>query len=246
MNWLRASLVLPALAALAVAGCNSGGETVPEGDTVAAVDAPAGQQWLDVVATTPEGGWLLGNPNAPVKLVEYGSLTCPACAAFSQTGIQPLWQNYVNTGRVSWEFRSVAIHGAVDLVSTRLLECAPKEAAPMLAEQMWGNVNAVLEPIEANAAGIQQAMGLPEDQRFVAYAEAGKLLDFFAARGISMDQGRQCLSDPAAIRALAERMENQAAEDDVTGTPTFFVNGVLVDGIQWTDVEPMLQRAGAR
>ena len=29
---------------------------------------------------TPEGGFVIGNPNAPLKLVEYGSLTCPACA----------------------------------------------------------------------------------------------------------------------------------------------------------------------
>jgi protein-disulfide isomerase len=233
--------------ALGLAACGSDDEGgLPSGEAIAAVAAPAGQQWTDVVAITPEGGWLAGNPEAPIKLVEYGSVTCPACAAFSVEGMQQLREDYVNSGRVNYEFRSVAIHGAVDLVLTRLLECAPKEAVHPLAEQLWANNAAVLGPVQANAAAIEQAMGLPENQRFIAYAEVGGLLDFVAARGISRDQASQCLADAAAIKALAERMQTQMEKDQVTGTPTFFVNGALVDGIRWTDLEPVLQNAGAR
>ena len=81
---MKASYFSLAVAAALLAGCGSGEDgSVPQGEVAAAVEAPAGQQWFDVVATTPEGGWLVGNPNAPVKLVEYGSVTCPACAAFA-------------------------------------------------------------------------------------------------------------------------------------------------------------------
>jgi protein-disulfide isomerase len=240
------SLVFAAMAALALGACGSGDEAAPSGEAIAPIAAPAGQQWTETVAITPEGGWLVGNPDAPIKLIEYGSLTCPACAAFSQTGMQPLREKYIDSGRVSWELRSVVIHGAVDLVLTRLLKCAPKEAAPLLAEQLWGNVNAVLDPLQRNAAGLEQAMSLPPEQRFAAYAQQGGLLDFLAARGISVDQGSQCLSDAAAIEALAAEMQAQATKDEVGGTPTFFVNGALVDGITWADLKPVLQRAGAR
>jgi len=243
----RALLAIAGCAALVLAGCGKDDEgAVPQGEAVAPVAPPAGQQWLDVVATTPEGGWLVGNPNAPIKLIEYGSVTCPACAAFSQAGMEPLRQKYVASGRVSWEFRSVIIHGAIDLVLTRLLKCAPKEAAPLLAEQLWANVNEVTEPVVQAGDAMQQVMTLPPNQRFVAYAETGKLLDFLAARGISMDQGRECLSDPAAVEALATQMQSQSAKDGVQGTPTFFVNGAKVDAISWADLEPILQRAGAR
>lgn len=232
--------------ALALAACGGDGEGSASSEPVANVAAPEGQLWTDVVAITPEGGWLVGNPQAPIKLVEYGSLTCPACANFSVNGLQPLMENYVASGRVSWELRSVPLHGAVDLVLTRLLKCAPKEAAAPLAEQIWGNLNAVLTPIQANAAAVEQAMALPENQRFIAYAERGGLLDFFAARGVSVDQSRQCLADAAAMQSLAEQLQNQASEDEIEGTPTFLVNGSKVDGITWAELEPALQRAGAR
>ncbi|HEY6815479.1 MAG TPA: thioredoxin domain-containing protein [Croceibacterium sp.] len=233
--------------ALGLAACGDtdvGG--LPSSEPIAKIAAPAGQQWVDAVALTPEGGWLVGNPQAPIKLVEYGSLTCPACANFSQTGMQPLRDEYVSSGRVSWELRSVPLHGAVDLVLTRLLKCAPKEAGPLLAEQLWGNLNAVLDPIQANAAAIEQAMSLPEDQRFVAYAEQGQLLEFFAQRGIAADQARQCLSDFAAMQALAQSLQAQSDKDGVTGTPTFFINGSRMDETNWASVEAALQRAGAR
>jgi len=243
----RALLAFACCTALFLGSCKGEEEgAATSAEAVAPVAPPAGQQWFDVVATTPEGGWLVGNPDAPIKLIEYGSLTCPACAAFSQGGMQPLREEYVDSGRVSWEFRSVVIHGAIDLLLTRLLKCAPKEAAPLLAEQLWANVNEVTAPVAENAEALQQVMSLPENQRFVAFAEQGKLLDFLAARGVSMDQGRQCLSDAAAVQALAAQMQSQSAKDDVQGTPTFFVNGQKIDAILWPDLEPALQRAGAR
>ena len=232
--------------ALGLAACGSSDEGAATAEVVAPVAAPAGQQWVDVATVTPEGGWLAGNPEAPIRLLEYGSLTCPACAAFSVTGMQKLRDDYVNTGRVSYELRSVPIHGAVDLVLTRLLECAPKESAHPLAEQLWANNEAVLTPIQVNAAAIEQAMSLPENQRFVAYADQGGLLEFFAARGISRDQASVCLADPAAIKALAERLQAQSEKDQITGTPTFFINGNRIDETDWASVEAALQRAGAR
>ena len=232
--------------ALGLAACGSSDSGVPTAEAVAPVAAPAGQQWADVVAITPEGGWLAGNPEAPIRFLEYGSLTCPACANFSVTGMQQLRDDYVNSGRVSYELRSVPLHGTIDLVLTRLLECAPKESAHPLAEQLWANNSTVVTQAQANGAAIEQAMSLPENQRFVAFADLGGLLDFFAARGISRDQASQCLSDSAAIKALAERLQAQNEKDQVTGTPTFFINGSRLDEIEWAPVEAALQRAGAR
>lgn len=241
---LLAAATAPLALALAACGSESGGPV--SGEAIAPVAAPAGQQWTDTVAITPEGGWLIGNPDAPIELIEYGSLTCPACANFSQTGMQSLRDDYINSGRVSLEFRSVPIHGAVDLVLTRMLECGPKEAAPLLAEQLWGNLDAVLTPIQSNAAALEQAMSLPENQRFVAYADQGGLIEFFAARGFSIAQSSECLSDFAAMQALAERLQAQADKDGVNSTPTFLLNGTAIDETSWAALEPMLQNAGAR
>ena len=232
--------------ALALAACSGGADGETTSEAVDAVAAPEGTTWSEVAVRTPEGGWLVGNPDAPIKLVEYGSLTCPACALFSQEGSEPLHTNYIDTGRVSYEFRSVLIHGVVDLLLTRVLECAPVEVAVPLADQVWADLDAVTGPFQANQAALDQAITLPENQRFAAVAEAGQLDQFFAARGISTEQTRTCLSDAAAITALAAKTQEMSEQDGVTGTPTFLINGTRIDSTRWAEVEGALQRAGAR
>lgn len=241
-------LFLASTIALALTACNAEttGEAAPEGEAIAAIAAPAGSSWGQSVLRTEQGGWQVGNPDAPIKLIEYGSLTCPACAAFSVEGAAPLHAEYIESGRVSYELRSFMIHGVVDLLLTRLLECAPATAAVPLADQVWANLDAITGGVQANGAAVEAALQLPENQRFAAAAEAGGLTAFFAARGISADQSRQCLADSAAAEALAEKTQAAAEADEVTGTPTFFLNGARVDGTSWTVVEAALQRAGAR
>ena len=68
--------------------------------------AAAASDWTKTVTVTPDGGYRMGNPAAPVKLVEYGSLTCGACGRFAQEGVPQLVSKYVRTGRVSFEFRN--------------------------------------------------------------------------------------------------------------------------------------------
>ncbi|MBL7599238.1 thioredoxin domain-containing protein, partial [Escherichia coli] len=82
---------------------------------VPTVQAPAGKAWVDMISKTKDGGYLQGNPNAPIKLVEYGSRNCPYCGLFGRTAPEPLRKNYISTGKVSWEFRDFLIHGAPDL-----------------------------------------------------------------------------------------------------------------------------------
>ncbi|MGN6497377.1 MAG: thioredoxin domain-containing protein, partial [Tsuneonella sp.] len=78
------TIALVAAAGLALAGCGKKADdanTPPASDkALASVAAPAGQQWSDVVATTEAGGYRMGNPDAPLKLIDYGSLSCPHCA----------------------------------------------------------------------------------------------------------------------------------------------------------------------
>ncbi len=236
-------------AALALAACSSEEEpadgTVAEGAPVAAVPAPAGQEWIEVAAVTPDGGYMVGNPNAPIKLMEYGSLTCGACANFTQTGFEALRDKYINSGKVSFELRN-QVHNGIDLVLARLVRCSTPDAMVPLSEQVWLNFDEVMAGAQSAAPRLEQAMALPENQRFAAVAEAAGLLPFFAARGISEDQARTCLADAKAVEAIAKRSESQSEELKVAGTPTFFINGRNVGTQSWATLEPMLQRAGAR
>ena len=252
MNLFR-TLTLSAIAlplALTLSACggdkDGGSASLEAGKPLPTVEAPAGKKWADVAEVTPEGGWRIGNPDAPLKLVEYASMTCPACATFSMQAAEPLKKEYVDSGRVSYEFRSMLIHGTPDLVLTRLATCGSVEAVHPLAEQVWSHVNELLDPMQANAAALEQAMSLPEAERLPAFAEKSGFADFFAQRGVSHDQAKACLSDLPAMRKLAEDLDAQATKDNINHTPTFFLNGKLLEEGNWAQLEPVLQRAGAR
>lgn len=235
--------------ALALSACNSedapADGTIAEGTKVGAVAAPAGQEWIDIASQTAGGGYLVGNPDAPIKLMEFGSLTCGACANFTQTGFEALRQKYINTGKVSFELRN-QVHNGIDLVLARLVRCSTPDAMVPLSEQVWLNFDQVMAGAQAAAPQLESAMALPENQRFSAVAQAAGLFQFFATLGVSEDQARTCLADAQSVEAIAERSDKQSEELKVAATPTFFINGNNVGTQNWTNLEPMLQRAGAR
>ncbi len=94
--------------ALVLTGCGDGGgnQSAPvDNSALKQIPAPNNGDWTQTVAKTPEGGFRMGNPEAPVKLIEYGSLGCHVCAEFEEQGAPELRDTYVKSGQVSWEFR---------------------------------------------------------------------------------------------------------------------------------------------
>ena len=240
----RATLAAPLALALAACGSN-GEETTLESEPLDPIEAPAGTSWVDTVAVTPQDGYMLGNPDAPIKLIEYASLTCGACANFAATGVEPLKDDFVSTGLVSYELRN-QIHNVVDLTLARMVRCSAPASFHPLADQVWANLGEIQGAIQANEAALSSAVSMPADQRYVAVAQGAGLLDFFAARGVSTDQAVACLSDAEAVEAIGIRSDEQSEELGVSATPTFILNGEVLDVRSWSELEPVLRRAGAR
>jgi len=241
------SLCLAALAPLMLAAC--GGDAASDGarsEPLPIVAPPAGTTWSQKAVATEKGGYLVGNPDAPLKLVEYGSLTCPACARFAEEGTEPLLEKYVNSGRVSFEFRSFVIHGPLDLALTRLIGCSAPEAALPLADQIWANLGPIQQRAFADESALNDLAKFPENERFVRFGEITGLYEFFAARGISADQARTCMADFASLEKISKISESYGTEDKISQTPTFVLNGNKVEASTWAELEPALQRAGAR
>lgn len=215
------------------------------GEPIAKVAAPAGQVWTDVVAKTTEGGYRMGNPKAPIKLVEYGSLTCPHCAQFeaeSRDGVR----NFVDSGRVSFEFRNF-VRDPIDLTAAQLTRCGAPESFFALTEQAFANQNAMMQSIQAAGdAAYAAAIKLPEEKRSIALAQQAGLIDFFAGRGIAREQAEACLADTSTAKALAQATQDQGAEFDIEGTPTFLINGQKAESIGWPELKARLESMGAR
>src|SRR3546814_12806204 len=103
----RSTMTLVPLAlALALTACGEkgeGGNSTATGEPIAAVQAPAGTTWADAVKATPEGGFVMGNPDAAIKNLEFASMTFSHCADFSENGFPALRHKYVRSAEPTSE-----------------------------------------------------------------------------------------------------------------------------------------------
>ena len=239
------SLAVVAISALALAACSKGGDAAGAAHApVAAVPPPAGKAWTDVVSATPEGGYRMGNPNAPVQLIEYGSFTCPHCKLFESEGLPVIKRDYVASGRVSYEFRSYLIHSP-DPMATLLIQCRGPEYFFPLSEQAFAAQDDWLGKLVKVPEKEQSAwQSLAPADQFQAMAKASGLKGFLAARGLPAAQADKCLADPTGPSKLVGTRDHATNDLGVSGTPTFFINGQIVDGVSaWPQLEPRLKDA---
>ncbi|MEG8038961.1 thioredoxin domain-containing protein [Sphingomonas sp. LR60] len=95
---------------------------------VALTAATAPRPWTAVATPVASGSYLIGNPKARVKLVEYVSYTCPHCAHFTQESDATLGA-MVRSGSTSVELRN-QVHDGIDLAAATLARCSGAAAFP--------------------------------------------------------------------------------------------------------------------
>ena len=245
----RSQILVAAIAILASGACNAekgndaGAATT--GAPAAAVKPPPGGDWSQVVAATPQGGFMMGNPNAAVKLVEFGSMTCPHCATFDEEGVQPLIDNYVKTGRVSFEFRNY-VRDPYDLAGALIARCnGPKGFFP-LTRAMFKDQSNWIGKLQTVPPEQQQALAtLPPSQQFVQIAKLAGFQQWAAQRGLPSAKSTACLSNEAEINRLVQMTSDTNSQfPQFPGTPSFTINGELVEkAAGWAPLEPKLREA---
>jgi protein-disulfide isomerase len=200
------------------------------------------RDWSRMTVATAEGGFRMGNPQAKVKLVEYGSLACSHCRHFEQTGFKPLVQQYVRAGRVSYEFRNLLLN-APDLSVSLLAHCAgPAKFFPM-AEVVYATqpqwLGKVAGMTDAQKAAIDK---MSDAERMVRLGEIAGFAQIAARFGVSPARARQCLTDPKGLEKLLKVMKTAEAAG-ITQTPTFLIDGKMTEAATWDQLEPQLKKA---
>jgi protein-disulfide isomerase len=250
-----AKWIAPIMAVALLSACGKGGDGNSTGSTsgntaVTAVSgntatAAAGTDWVSTVVKTPEFGFQMGNPNAAVKLIEYGALSCPHCATFTKESDEGL-KALVAKGTVSYELRPFLIHPQ-DLPASLLAGCngpAPffTIAGQFFAEQQkWLAKSATLTQADVAAWSTQG-----ETVYATKMGEHLELVPFVARMGIGADKAKACLANQKGIDELREIGKLASDKYKVDSTPTFIINGRKADDVNaWKDVEPLLRAAGA-
>lgn len=155
-----------------------------------------------------EGDMAIGAAEgAKVTVVEYASTTCAGCAAWNEQVWPDFKAKYVDTQKVRFVFREFPTHPQdVAVAGFLIARCA--------GEYKYFEVIDHLMRSQAEMHG--------------GAAPRDVLLRTAQAAGLSEAQFKTCTSDKAAIAALEQRI-GQASAAGVSGTPTFMVNGQIVN-----------------
>lgn len=231
---MRLSLAFAAVAALLFAPHVSAAR--PAARPAAATD------WTRTVTATPAGAYVMGNPAAPVKLVEYLSLTCSHCAAFAREGMPKLLP-LIRAGRVSLEVRH-AIRDRYDIVASLLARCSGASGYFPALERLFARQEGWLQTAVAWERGGGDVSAQAPDEALATIADKSGLA---AALGMPLPRAKSCVADARQQRLLGAMRGQAWDEQHISGTPAFVVNGKAVDAHDWASLEPALRTApGAR
>jgi protein-disulfide isomerase len=184
----------------------------------------------------------MGNPDAKVKLIEYGSLACPHCRHFEETGFAPLIQKYVRTGRVSYEFRNLLINGP-DISISLLARCSGPANFFAMSKYVYDAQPQWQKKLEDMSDVDKAALAkMTTQQQIARYAEIAGMGQMAARFGVGAEKAKKCLADPAGLQKLLD-MSKAAESSGVNHTPTFFINGKMSDSATWEELEPELKQA---
>ena len=249
---MRSSHLAIAMAAVLItAGCNAdkdgangtAGAADSSTTTSAPVAPPASGDWTEVVSKTDAGGFMMGNPNAKVKLIEFGSLTCPHCASFNEAAHEALAQKYVKTGQVAFEFRNF-VRDPFDVTASLVTRCGGAKTFFPLTNAMYSDQADWIAKVQAATPEQQQALGtMGPEKEFSAIADLAGFKQWAAMRGIPAAKTEACLTDQTAINQLVQMNNDAVWQFNIPGTPTFVMNGKVVDmdGVAEANVWPTLE-----
>jgi protein-disulfide isomerase len=204
----------------------------------------AARDWSRTIVATPDGGFRMGNPAAKIKLVEFGSLTCHVCEAFSREGYRPLVQYYVKRGTVSYEFRNFT-REAYDLSAAMVSNCAGPQNFFPLTEQIFATRVEWLKRFDAIPRDqMEQIEKLDTAARLQRLADVGGLTAMARRYGVTPARAKACLADPKGLEKLMGVRRVALTQFDLEGTPTFVINGEKARATSWEGLEPVLKALG--
>jgi protein-disulfide isomerase len=248
MTPTKSILIGLALACTALTGCKK--NDMPTSPKVELVAPPQGKAWADVVSKTEAGGYLIGNADAKIKLIEFASLTCSHCAEFAHDGSTELREKFINTGQVSYEFRNF-VRDPQDMAGTLLTQCAGPEKFWAMTDAVLANQGPMYERLKKlSEADFAAQNSLPPEKRFVEIARSAGLTDLAVSKGLDPAAAQACLADGANSEKIAARVSGYLKEYKLTGTPAFILNGKMIElngsGSRWEQMREILQKSGAR
>ncbi len=143
----------------------------------------------------------IGNKNAPIKIIEYASMTCGHCAHFHNDVLPVLKEKYIDTGSVYFEFREFPLNDPA-LKATITARCLPEDKYESFVALLF-------KTQDQWAGGVNYMPALKQNSRLA---------------GLSEDQFNACQDNADIKTKIAERMQEAQDKWKIDSTPTFIIN----------------------
>jgi protein-disulfide isomerase len=217
---------------------------VPAPSLAQAPAARSAAAWSKVVTATADGGYMMGNPKAAVHIIEYASYTCPACRQFNATEKPKLIAKYIDTGKVKFEFRSFLLHGAPDYMASMMTSCLPVSRFFSWSDIVFNEAGDWTSGFKNVTQADQKAVESMKPQDALTFlADKGGFDDFWRKKGIPKATYDKCMANTANFDKHASVYKQGNAKFNITGTPTFIINGKKADGaISFADLDAQLKK----
>ena len=174
----------------------------------------------DATAAAPVKDFSIGDPNAPIKMVEYASYTCPHCANFHATVYKQLKTDYIDTGKVHFTLREVYFD-RYGLWAALIARCGGDMKYFGISDMLFAQ---------------QQDWAAAADPTQVV----AKLRTIGLTAGLTNEQLDACLADAAQVDALVKHFEEGMQADQIEGTPTLIIDGEKHGNMSYADLKAIL------
>ncbi|MBU6414953.1 DsbA family protein [Patescibacteria group bacterium] len=162
---------------------------------------------------------MLGNPSAPVAVVEFSDFQCPFCGKFFRETEPQIIANYVKTGKVKFVYKDFAFLGDESISAAHAARCAGEQG------KFWQYHDYLFKYMWDNYYGKGKS-----GENVGAFSEA-HLLQFAGAVGLNQDDFSACMKLGKYHDAITASTDT-GKQHGVNGTPGIFVNGTLIVGAQ--------------
>jgi len=150
---------------------------------------------------------ILGNPDAPITIIEYASLTCPHCAHFTNDVLPEIKKEWIDTGKAKLVLRDFPLDEPA-LRAAMIARCAPPDRYYAFADTFFAT-----------------------QEKWVRTADYHDALARLAKLGgMSKDEFDTCLKNTELENKIVEGRLTASKDLEVTSTPTFFINGTKLTG----------------
>ena len=166
---------------------------------------------------------VIGSADAPVKMTEYASFTCPHCANFHATVWPKLKADYIDTGKVQFTYREVYFD-RFGLWASMMARCGGEMRFFGIADMIYDKQR------DWTASG--DPATIAQDLR-----KLGK------TAGLTDEMLDACMNDATQAQNLVAWYEANAKADDINSTPSFLINGTKYSNMSYEDMSKIIDDA---